>query len=59
MAAVMAALAGTLALAIPAGGIAYVVVFALVERRFAPADLEFVTGLVRGRMPRRLAKSAG
>ncbi|MEA2481179.1 MAG: hypothetical protein QOJ07_3101 [Thermoleophilaceae bacterium] len=59
MAGVMAALAGTLALAIPAGGIAYVVVFALVERRFAPADLEFVTGLVRGRMPRRLAKSAG
>lgn len=40
-------------LALAAGGLAYLGVYAAVEHRIAPADLAVVTGLLRSRLPSR------
>ncbi len=53
MAGTMLLLSGTLVLALAAGAVVYVVVFAAVERKVARADFDFMAEMVRGRLPSR------
>ena len=55
MAAAMLPLAGSLLLALLAGGVAYLVVLFLVERAVNPSDVEFIRAMVRRRLPSRAA----
>ena len=57
MAAVVAALHGVVLAALAAGAVVYPVVFWLVERRVAPADLAVLAGMLPGRLGARLAAS--
>lgn len=54
MAGALLLLAGTLPLALAAGVLAYVVVFALAERRLARADFDFMVEMLRSRLPSSL-----
>jgi O-antigen/teichoic acid export membrane protein len=58
MALMLAALHAVLPVALAAGALAYLGVLVAVERRLAPADLAFVTGMVRDRLPRRPSYSS-
>ena len=55
MAAVLVPLGDLILVALVAGAVAYVIVFALVERRVARDDFDFVVEMVRGRLPSRVA----
>ena len=55
MAAVLLVLDDLVVAALAAGVVAYAIVFAVVERRVARDDYDFVADMVRGRLPSRLA----
>ena len=58
MAGAMLPLSGSLALALPAGVVAYGVVLFVVERALNPRDVEFLAGMVKRRLPASLARLA-
>jgi O-antigen/teichoic acid export membrane protein len=51
----MLMLQGTLVAAVAAGGIAYVATLLVLERLISPADLTFISNMIRRRLPSRLA----
>ena len=58
MAGVMLPLSSWVAIALPAGLIAYAVVLFVVERLLNPRDVEFLAGMVRRRLPASVARLA-
>ena len=54
MAITMFVLQGILAVALAAGVVVYVAVYTVVERRLAPADFDFLAGVLRSRLPSKI-----